>query len=34
MKKLKIAFLMDPLEGIKIHKDTTYVIMNEAQKRG
>ncbi|MFQ5587106.1 MAG: glutathione synthase [Thermodesulfobacteriota bacterium] len=34
MKKLKVAFLMDPLEGINIHKDTTYVIMDEAQRRG
>lgn len=34
MKKLKVAFLMDPLEGVKIHKDTTYVFMSEAHRRG
>ncbi|MFQ5330029.1 MAG: glutathione synthase [Thermodesulfobacteriota bacterium] len=34
MKKLKVAFLMDPLEGVKIHKDTTYVFMTEAHRRG
>ena len=34
MTKLKMAFLMDPLERIDIHKDTTYVIMREAQRRG
>lgn len=34
MRKLKIAFLMDPLERIDIHRDTTYLIMWEAQRRG
>ncbi len=28
------AFVMDPVEGIDIHGDTTFVIMLEAQKRG
>jgi glutathione synthase len=31
---MKIVFLMDPLERIDIHRDTTYVIMWEAQRRG
>lgn len=34
MRGLKITFLMDPLERIDIHKDTTYLFMLEARKRG
>lgn len=34
MNSLNIVFLMDPLEQIDIHTDTTYVIMREAQERG
>ncbi len=34
MNRLKIAFLMDPLERVDIHRDTTYVIMREAERRG
>lgn len=30
----KFAFIMDPLEGVLIDKDTTFVFMLEAQKRG
>ena len=29
-----MAFVMDPLEGIDVGKDTTYVLMLEAQRRG
>ncbi len=29
-----MAFVMDPLEGIDVRKDTTYVLMLEAQRRG
>jgi len=32
--KLKMAFVMDPVETINIEKDTTFVIMLEAQARG
>ena len=31
---LKMLFVMDPIESINIKKDTTFVIMLEAQKRG
>lgn len=31
---LRMAFIMDPLEGILIDKDTTFVFMLEAQARG
>lgn len=31
---MKIAFLTDPLEHFKIHKDTTFAMMREAAKRG
>ena len=34
MNSMNIVFLMDPLERIDIHKDSTYVIMREAQERG
>ena len=34
MDSMNIVFLMDPLERIDIHKDSTYVIMREAQERG
>lgn len=32
--KLKMAFVMDPVETINTEKDTTFVIMLEAQARG
>jgi len=32
--KLKIGVIMDPIEKIDIQKDTTFVLMLEAQKRG
>lgn len=32
--KLKMAFVMDPVETINIEKDTTFVLMLEAQARG
>jgi glutathione synthase len=31
---LRIAFVMDPLDGILVDKDTTFVFMLEAQARG
>jgi len=31
---MKIAFIMDPLEGVKAHKDTTYFLMLAAAERG
>ena len=31
---MNILFVADPLESFKIHKDTTFVMMREAQKRG
>jgi glutathione synthase len=34
MKALKIGVIMDPIQNIDINKDTTFVIMLEAQKRG
>lgn len=34
MNRIEMAFLMDPLERIDIHKDTTYTIMKEAARRG
>ncbi len=33
-RTLRIGFLMDPLPGIDIAKDTTFVLMLEAQRRG
>ena len=30
----KFTFIMDPLEGVLVDKDTTFVFMLEAQKRG
>jgi glutathione synthase len=32
--RVKIAFIVDPLEDFKIYKDTTYAIMREAAVRG
>jgi len=32
--RLRIAFWMDPLEGIAIHHDTTFALMLECQRRG
>ena len=34
MRKLKIAFLMDPLENLNLIGDTTFALALEAQKRG
>jgi glutathione synthase len=34
MSSFEFAFLMDPLDGIDIEKDTTYVMMREAERRG
>jgi glutathione synthase len=31
---VKLAFIVDPLDEFKIYKDTTYVIMREAARRG
>jgi len=31
---MNILFIADPLESFKIHKDTTFVMMREAQRRG
>lgn len=31
---MKILFIADPLASFKIHKDTTFAMMREAQKRG
>ena len=31
---MNILFVADPLESFKIHKDTTFVMMRELQKRG
>ncbi|MBX9811929.1 MAG: glutathione synthase [Burkholderiales bacterium] len=31
---MKIAFIVDPLDSLKIHKDTTFAIMREAAARG
>jgi glutathione synthase len=32
--KLKMAFIMDPVESVNTEKDTTFVLMLEAQARG
>jgi glutathione synthase len=31
---MKLAFIVDPLPGFKIHKDSTYAMMAEAARRG
>ena len=31
---MRHAFIMDPLEGVKPHKDTTYFLMLAAHDRG
>ncbi len=31
---MKLALVVDPLDSFKIHKDTTFAIMREAQSRG
>ena len=31
---LTMAFVMDPIQGIDIEKDTTFLLMREAQRRG
>ena len=32
--QIRMAFIMDPMEGILVDKDTSFVFMLEAQKRG
>lgn len=34
MRRLKIAVIMDPIEKVEVDKDTTFVLMLEAQHRG
>ena len=34
MRNLKIGVVMDPIDKINIDKDTTFVLMLEAQRRG
>ena len=34
MAQIRIAFIMDPIQNVQIDKDTTFVFMLEAQKRG
>ena len=34
MRVLKIGVVMDPVDKINIDKDTTFVLMLEAQRRG
>src|SRR5574341_992630 len=34
MAKLKIGVIMDPIEKIDVDKDTTFVLMLEAENRG
>ena len=34
MPRLRIAFIMDPIQNVHIDQDTTFVFMLEAQKRG
>lgn len=34
MAHIRIAFIMDPIQNVLIDKDTTFVFMLEAQKRG
>ena len=34
MSQLRIGVVMDPVEKINIDKDTTFVLMLEAQQRG
>ena len=34
MRNLKIGVVMDPVDKINIDKDTTFVLMLEAQRRG
>ena len=31
---MNLLFVLDPLETLKIEKDTSYVMMREAQRRG
>src|SRR6188474_3029139 len=31
---MRIAFIMDPLSGVLLDKDTTFALMLEAQRRG
>ena len=31
---MNLLVVADPVESFKIHKDTTYVMMREAQRRG
>jgi glutathione synthase len=34
MGRMNLLFVADPLESFKIHKDTTFAMMREAQRRG
>ena len=34
MKQLKVGVVMDPIESIKPHKDSTFAMLLEAQRRG
>jgi len=34
MSNLKLAIVMDPIESIKIHKDSSFAMLLEAQRRG
>ena len=31
---MKFAFILDPLDSLKIYKDSSYMMMQEAQSRG
>ena len=33
-ERATMAFVMDPIEGVSIEEDTTFVLMLEAQRRG
>lgn len=33
-KKIKLAVIMDPIQQIKVHKDSSFAMLLEAQKRG
>ena len=33
LMRLRMAFIMDPMERILVDKDTTFVLMLEAQRR-
>ncbi|MEI2658538.1 MAG: hypothetical protein V9G16_15810 [Nitrosomonas sp.] len=31
---MKLIFILDPLDSIKIHKDSSFAMMREAARRG